>query len=195
MDQHGFQHGHPQAVDLAVGAQAHKNGGKERQRIEVAGEDGAEPIAGEVGRDIFRFALHGRLDEQSPDRGTLLPRQRLQAHALCMREKALGDRREIVLDVEAHRKPRSVWRKRENEKANALGKGRSEVLAWTPLAHRLEDCADFPGFDRFIDTSRQAAQQRRLPPLSRRRRNRPPKRQSKRRRSGFAGRCLFPEND
>src|SRR6185437_1210959 len=87
----------------------------------------------------------------SPDRGTLLPRRRLQAHAFCMREKALGDRRKIVLDVEAHRKPRSVWRKRENEKANALGKGRSEVFAWTPLAHRLEDCADFPGFDRFID--------------------------------------------
>ena len=48
-DEHGFQHGDAQTVDVVVGAQPHKKGGEERQRIGRAGEDRPQPLAREIG--------------------------------------------------------------------------------------------------------------------------------------------------
>ena len=119
-DEHGFQHGDAQTVDVVVGAQPHEKGGEERQRIGGAGEDRPQPLAGEIGRHVLRLALRRRFDEQPPDGRTFVFRRRLDAHSRDMREKAVGDRSEIILEIEAHRKPRRVGREAEHEEAHAL---------------------------------------------------------------------------
>ena len=46
--------------------------------------------------------------------------RRLDAHSRHMRKKPGGDRPEIILEIEAHRKPRRIGGEAEYEEAHAL---------------------------------------------------------------------------
>ena len=68
-----------------------------------------------------------------------------------MREKAGGDRPEIVLEIEAHRKPRRIGREAEDEEAHALRQVGLEIRDRPPLADRLKNGPDFLRLDAFVD--------------------------------------------
>ena len=67
-----------------------------------------------------------------------------------MREKTVGDRPEIVLEIEAHRKPRRIGREAEHEEAHALRQVGLEIRDRPPLADRLKNGPDLLRLDALV---------------------------------------------
>ena len=121
-----FEDRNPEHVHIPVGTKPHQDGGKKGLRVAGAGENGAHPVAGEIGRHVLALAEHGGLGKILPHRRLTVAWRRLDAH---VGEEALvvsRDGAEVVLEIEADGEARGVGGEAQHMKADAFRQFRGD---------------------------------------------------------------------